>query len=391
MSRRRSSHHASDSHQAGQPRNSRRRQARKDFERRTPVGSSPGQVVADPCAAPTEVHIIAYGPERIEEYHTLDGLDLAKLREQFPVVWIQVAGLRDAGLIKRLGEHFQLHPLAMEDVVNVHQRPKLELYPQQIFVIGRMVTISKLIRCEQVAFFLGDGYLLTFIEDPGDLFDPVRQRVRTSSGRIRRSSPAYLLYALLDSVVDAHFPVLEELGDRLEALEDGIVLNPDTAVIGQIHDIKHEIRALRREIWPTREVCSQLTREKLPWIDDDVRIYLRDCYDHTVQILDLIETYRELGADMTDLYLSSQSHRMNEIMKVLTIIATIFMPLSFVVGVYGMNFSTDQPGNMPELSMPYAYPVLWVVMLVIAAGMMWYFYRKGWVGRSKSGVETAPK
>jgi magnesium transporter len=213
------------------------------------------------------------------------------------------------------------------------------------------------------------------------VFDLVRQRIRTASGRMRSRSSAYLAYALLDAVIDAHFPVLEELGERLEVLEDMIVLQPDPTTIAKIHDIKREMRVMRREMWPLREVCGRLSREHLDGIDDDVRLFYRDCYDHTVQIIDLIETYRELGADLTDLFLSSQSNRLNEIMKVLTFIATLFMPLSFIVGIYGMNFNTELPGNMPELNTPYAYVVVWVVMIVATLSMLWFFHREGWIGR----------
>ncbi len=357
------------------------RAARREFKRRTPPGASPGMIVVDPAAPAPEVSVMAYGQNKLVEETNPSLARIAELRKAHPVVWIHVAGLGDAKLIRELGDYFHLHPLALEDVVHVHQRPKLEPYAEQLFIVARMVTLSDVIRSEQMSLFLGEGYVLTFVEDPGDVFDPVRQRIRSASGKIHARPAAYLSYALLDAVIDAHFPVLEELGERLEVLEDMIVLQPEPTTIAKIHDIKREMRVMRREMWPLREVCGRLSREHLDGIDDDVRLFFRDCYDHTVQIIDLIETYRELGADLTDLFLSSQSNRLNEIMKVLTFIATLFMPLSFIVGIYGMNFNTELPGNMPELNIPYAYVGVWVVMIVVTLGMLWFFYRQGWIGR----------
>lgn len=356
---------------------------RAEFARRTAPGASPGQIVVDPNSPQPQVSVIAYGPtELVEETNPTIGR-IEALRKKHPVVWIHVAGLGDEKTLRALGEHFRLHPLALEDVVHVHQRPKLEPYHEQLFIVARMVTLAEVIRSEQLSLFLGEGYVLTFIEDPGDVFDPVRQRIRTASGKIRSRPAPYLSYALLDAVIDAHFPVLEELGERLEVLEDLIVVQPDPSTIAKIHDIKREMRVMRREMWPLREVCSRLSREQLDDIDDETRLFFRDCYDHTVQIIDLIETYRELGADLTDLFLSSQSNRLNEIMKVLTFIATLFMPLSFIVGIYGMNFNTELPGNMPELNMPYGYVGVWVVMIVTTFSMLWFFRRRGWIGQTR--------
>jgi len=356
------------------------RRAKPQFHRLTSPGAAPGEVTVDPMARPPEIDVIAYSATDIVREHKVSVARIAELRKQFPVVWINVVGLGDANVIRQLGKMFNIHPLALEDVVHVHQRPKLEPYQEQLFIVTRMLTFADDVSSEQLSLFLGEGYVLTFIEDPGDVFELVRIRLRASSGHIRSSSAGYLAYALLDAVIDAHFPVLEKLGDRLEALEDRLVYKPDRSIVGQIHDIKRHLRLLRREMWPLREVCSQLNRDRFPWIGDEVRLYLRDCYDHTVQIIDLVETYRELGADLNDLYLSSQSNYMNEIMKVLTIITTIFMPLSFIAGLYGMNMP------IPENHYAITYPIVLGVMVLLAVGMFWFFWRKGWLAKSSLPV-----
>lgn len=353
----------------------------KPFRRRSAPGAPPGQVVAISGATRPIIHVLAYDHARLVEKTFTDVAQLDTLEGPLAVTWIHVVGIDHGETIRALGARYGLHPLAMEDVVHPHQRPKLEPYDRLLFIVARMVMLEEQLESEQVSLFVGSEFVLTFIEDPGDVFDPVRNRLRTHSGQIREASAGYLAYALLDALIDAHFPVLEALGERLEALEDEIVLRPEPAMIPRMHALKRDLRALRREMWPLREVCSLLSREHWEQIDAETRVYLRDCYDHTVQILDLVETYRELGADLTDLYLSSQGHRMNEIMKVLTIIATLFMPLSFIVGVYGMNFDSSLPGNMPELHWPYAYVGVWIVILIVTLGMLGYFFRKGWIGQ----------
>lgn len=361
-----------------------RHKRRRAFARRTPPGAPPGVVEIDPKAPRPVVQLVAYGPgplveQKIDDLAAIDGF-LAR----YGVVWINVDGLGDADTIRQLGKIFHLHPLALEDVVNVHQRPKVETYGDHLFLVARMVRFNDHLESEQVSFFLGKNFVLTFLEDPGDSFDPVRQRLRAGPGRMLSSGTSYLMYALLDAVIDAYFPVVETFGDRMEAVEDAIVLRPNRTAIAQVHEIKRDLRTLRRAMFPLREAINLLSRESGALIDDETRVYLRDCYDHTVQIIDLVETYRELGSDLTDLYLSSQGNRMNEIMKVLTIIATLFMPLSFVVGIYGMNFNTDvSPWNMPELNSPYGYPAVWAALAGISFGMLWWFRRKGWFEGSR--------
>lgn len=355
---------------------------RRHFHRQTPPGAPPGTVRADPAARPPVVHVLAYGPDQFVE-RQLDRLsDLPALRAASDVVWVNVEGLGDALVVQELGRQFDLHPLALEDVVHVHQRPKVDDYDAHLYVVVRMPTLRERIDTEQVSLFLGDRFVVTFLEDPGDCFEPVRQRLRTGSGRIRALGADYLAYALLDALIDSYFPLLENYGDRLDALETRVVEQPRPALIREIHATKHDLRLLRRATWPLRESLYRLTREDSPLIRPETRIFLRDCHDHAIQILDLVETYRELGADLTDVFLSSQGNRLNEVMKVLTIISTIFIPLSFVASLYGMNFDyADSHWNMPELHSRYGYPMVLGVMGLMVLGMLVFFYRRGWIGQ----------
>jgi magnesium transporter len=282
-----------------------------------------------------------------------------------------------------LGKVFSLHPLVLEDVVNVPQRPKVEEYTDQQVIIAQMVSLkpdAKGFISEQVSFILGKNYLLTVQEEPEfDTFEPVRQRIHHNRGTIRQQGADYLVYALLDTVIDGFFPVLENYGERLEELEQEVIDQPNQKTLDKIHKIKRELLLLRRAIWPQRDAINSLIRDGSELISPQINIYLRDCYDHAVQIIDMVETYRELASNLMDVYLSSVSNRMNEIMKVLTVISTIFIPLTFIVGVYGMNFDTSLVGNMPELRIPYGYTYCWAVMLTIATSLLIYFWRKGWL------------
>ena len=349
--------------------------------RRAPPGSSPGTLIADPEAQRPVVRVIGYGPADVEEVEAARLEDIAKNRGKWPVVWVNVDGLRDLDFIRAIGEMFGLHRLALEDVVNVHQRPKVEEYEDHLFVVSRMIAVDDAPHTEQISLFLGDGYLLTFQETVGDCFDPVRDRIRRHRGLIRESGADYLTYALLDAVIDGYFPVLEDYGEELEILEDTVLAAPLREHVGQIHEMKRNFLALRRAIWPQREMISALSRNTSKQVSDQTRVYLRDCYDHTIQLIDILETYREVASGLVDVYLSSVSARMNEIMKVLTIIATIFIPLGFIAGVYGMNFNQGvSPWNMPELSWYFGYPVALGLMAAVAGGLLFFFRRRGWLG-----------
>lgn len=346
-------------------------------------GTAPGTLHIPQGARPTVIQAIAYhGSDFIEkELERPD--DVEQLLAEWPVVWLNVAGLGDADAIARLGEIFKLHPLALEDVTHLRQRAKVEQYGERLFIVARMAECNQALDTEQLSMFVGEKFVLTFIEDPGDCFEGVRSHLR-GGGRLREAGPGYLAYSLLDAVVDSYFPVIESYAERLDRLEDRVIVRPSRRAISEIHAAKHDLRSFRRVVWPLREAVNSLVRDPSPLIDDETRVHLRDCYDHLVQIIDLVETYRELCSDLTDLYLSSLSNRMNEVMKVLTIIATIFMPLGFITGLYGMNFHTDlSPWNMPELHWRYGYPFALGLMAMTVLAMLWYFRRKGWIGNGK--------
>lgn len=360
----------------------RRRKQHTEFRRRTAPGVAPGTIVPDPEAPKSTLRLLAFGPDKCEE-RTLSAVDEVKpYIGQWPVVWVNVDGLGDAAVINALGDLFKLHKLALEDVVNVHQRAKVEPYPENLFVVVRMAELDhERVGGDQLSLFLGRNFVVTFQERAGDCFDPVRDQIRKARGRVRQSGPDFLAYLLVDAVVDHYFPLLERFGEVIEELEDHVVENPNRRLIARIHETKHDLLTLRRAIWPLREAVHALYRDPLPLMQDETRLHLRDTYDHTIQIIDLLETYRETASSLLDIYLSSVSNRMNEIMKVLTIIATIFIPLSWVAGIYGMNFEggPDAPLNMPELRWPYGYALSLGVMFAIVLAELYFFWRKGWL------------
>jgi len=364
-----------------------RRQRHFRVRRRSRPGAPPGTLIADPQAHGSAIHMIAYGPDAIDEREGCTAADIRAARARAPVVWINVDGLADIALIEELGNIFGLHGLALEDVVNVHQRPKAEEYDDHVFVVLRMITGSDGAETEQLSLFLGAGFVLTFQERPGDCLDPVRERLRRGKGQVRGAGADYLAYTLIDAVIDAYFPVLEGHGEVLEDLEDEVVARPRAELVAELHAMKRSLLTLRRAIWPQREMVNALVREESPFISHQTSYYLRDCYDHTIQLLDLVETYREIATGLVDVYLSSMSARLNEIMKVLTVIATIFMPLGFIAGVYGMNFDRASPWNMPELGWRFGYPFALAVMLAAAVGLIIFFRRRGWLG----GRDDPPK
>ncbi len=367
-------------------RRSRSRGRKSPDHHRNPPGSSPGTMIADPQAPHPQIRVMAYGPDSMTEGEITDVNTIRGYIGKWQVTWINVDGLGDVTTIARLGEMFDLHRLAQEDVVNVHQRAKAELYGNHYFIVARMTELSEHLETDQLSMFLGKNYVLTFQETAGDCFDPVRQRIRKAGGRIRKSGPDYLAYALLDATIDNHFPVLEHYGEKLESLEDEVVLRPDKQVISQVHEVKRDLLPLRRVIWPLRETLNTLAREDTPFICPETRIYLRDCYDHVIQIMDLLENYRDIASSLMEVYLSSVSNRMNEIMKILTIFTALFIPMNLIAGIYGMNFNPDRsPLNMPELNWFLGYPFALALMATVAVVMFFYFRRKGWIGRHAGG------
>ena len=357
-----------------------RRKWRWRIRRRTPPGSSPGTLVVDPAAPSPVVWMISFGPNAVEEGE-VDERDLRELSrishslQHHPVTWINIDGLGDAQTLQRVADLFGLHRLALEDIVNTHQRAKVEAYGEELFLVARMVSYSGRIATEQLSMFLGRNFVLTFQEAPGDCLEPVRQRIRNAIGKIRSSGADYLAYAILDAVIDNYYPVLEQYSEQLDQLEDQVLSGANGRTIDRIHELKRDLLQLRRAIWPHREAMAALTREEFPTISESTRVYLRDCYDHVVQIVDLVTIYRELVADLRELYMSMLSHRTNDTMRVLTIIATIFMPLTFIAGIYGMNFK-----YMPELEWVLGYPMALALMGLTSAGMIYFFYRRGWLG-----------
>lgn len=349
-----------------------------------PPGARPGTLVINPASPAPRIHVIAYGPDRHLETDIREPAELAAHLGRFPVVWVNVDGLGDEAVLRRVAELFGLHRLALEDVVNVYQRPKVEPYEGHLFIVARMIHYEGHLETEQVSFFVGANFVLTFQEYYGDCFDLIRQRIKAGQGIIRQSGPGYLAYTLIDALVDAYFPVLEVFGERIEDLEDEVVTRPAGAVVGRIHAMKRDLLTLRRATWPQREAVNALLRDESAFIDRETRIYLRDCYDHTIQILDILETYRELTSGLLEVYLSSLSNRLNEIMKVLAVYAAIFAPLTFITGVYGMNLI------MPEHRLPWAYPAVLAMMATIAAFLLLHFRRRGWIGRTRRAAARAP-
>jgi magnesium transporter len=342
-------------------------------------GSSPGTLVADPSKPQPEVSVIAYDEEHVEERPKVNVSQIASFLKKYKVVWVNVEGLGNTDVIKEIGDIFHIHQLVLEDVMTNHQRAKLEQYGENYFLISHMMELQDELKTEQVSLFIGRGFVVTFQDGPLDCFDRVRERIRKKAGRMRSAGADYLAYALLDSVIDCYFPVLEKYGERLEFLEDEIIEKCDRSTISKVHDVKRDLLIMRRAIWPLREAISNLLRDPSELFSKETLIFMRDCSDHAVQISDFIETFRELGADLMDVYLSNSSNRLGENMKLLTIITTICAPPTVVAAVYGMNFNPDvSKWNMPELNWEYGYPFalcLMIALTIITTGILW---SQGW-------------
>jgi len=342
-------------------------------------------ITADPNSPQPVIRMMGYGPDKIHEKVIVNVEEIRAALGKWPVLWIDVDALGDAAIIEQIGEIFDLHRLALEDVVNTHQRAKVDEFEDRLFVVSHMVQLTSQLETEQVSLFLGPDFVVTFQERPGDVFDPVRKRLRESKWKIRKSGADYLAYALLDAVVDGYYPVLESLGERLDRLEDQMLQSAHNGVMTHVHELKRELLLLRRLTWPLREALARLMREETPLIESVTRVYLRDCYDHVVQLVDLVETFRELTVDLRDFHMNAVNNRINETMRILTIIATIFIPLTFISSIYGMNFDTQiSPYNMPELEWYYGYPAVWAVMGATTIGFIFYFWWQGWIWSGSS-------
>jgi len=357
------------------------------FEQEKP-GSAPGvelQQLSEIPSKPGAVRItcIDYCPSdvRFEEVKDLREFMNRHRPEWSAVRWINVDGLSDLAVIRSFADKYRLHPLTIEDVLHVPQRPKVEAFEAEgpfqarLFIVARMMQlVDGHIRAEQISLFVGHKTVLTFQESPGDIWDPVRTRLRAPGSQLRRADASFLAYSLIDAMVDHIFPILEQFGDRLETLEDEVLARPGPDTIQEIHRIKRELLLVRRAMWPMREVLQRLHREPHECFSEITRTYVRDVYEHAVQVIDIVETYRELATGLTETYMTAMSNRMNEIVKVLTIIGTIFIPLTFLAGVYGMNFR-----DLPELEWRWGYLLFWIVSAAIAGSMIAWFRRRGWL------------
>jgi magnesium transporter len=348
-------------------------------KRSTKAGLPPGTLVhiGEQKAEEARITAIVYDEARFQEQEIKTVEECFLFKDKPTVTWINVDGIHEVEVLELLGECFGLHPLVLEDILNTDQRPKLEEFGDYIFVVLKTFSYndqSDELEPEQISLILGPSFVLSFQEREGDVFNPIRERIRNGKGRIRKMGADYLAYCLLDSIVDHYFVVLEQVGEEVEFLEEELVTNPTPETLQTIHNLKRDMIFLRKSVWPLREVIGALERGELSLIRESTEIYLRDVYDHTIQVVDTIETFRDMISGMLDIYLSSVSNRMNEVMKVLTIIATIFIPLTLIAGIYGMNFQ-----YMPELGWRWGYPMVWLVMLVIGVLMLVYFRRKKWL------------
>ncbi len=352
--------------------------------RQTPPGSSPGTLHPHPEFAAPSLQLIQYDSDRFVEQTPSSMDQLCEQLDDSLIRWINVSGLGDVGQLTQLQARFGLHALALEDVINHHQRAKVEVYDDHLFIVIWVVMKAEPedghpVTFEQLSIFLGNNYVLTLQERPIDCLEPVRERLRNGYSRTRQFGADFLAYSLIDAVIDSYFPIVDEYGEVIEDLDEQISTGTPTHFMSRLHDLRGDLMNLRRAIRPLRDALVHLMPDPHSLFTAQTQFYLRDCYDHTVQLMDLLDTYREMGSDLREYYMSTVSNRMNEVMKVLTIIATIFIPLSFIAGVYGMNFNPRRPGNMPELNWPYGYVYAWLVMIAVASGLIYFIWRRGWL------------
>ncbi len=349
----------------------------KSIKHRSIVGSDPGSLQALAEYLPTHMYVTAFDTKNVVRQGITNPDEILSFVHKYPLTWVQVVGLGDTDVLHKIALHFKLNALAMEDVVNVHQRSKLEEYDHTYFAISRIpeYTDAQLV-LQQLSIFWGKNYVITFQEQPTECFEHIFARINNGVQRERLLRPAYLAYAIIDHAVDYFFPILEQYGSDLDGLEENAIDNPSSAVIRHIHDLKRELNAIRRCIWSQRDAIGSF--KAMVESDKELWFYLRDGEDHTIQLLDIIESYRDRSSGLMDIYLASVNNRTNKIVKQLTMIATFFMPIGVFAGIYGMNFDRKQPLNMPELSWPYGYIYFWCVVLSFAVGMITWFYRKGW-------------
>jgi magnesium transporter len=358
----------------------------RKFKRKNKKGMSPGSLIftGQKKVEKIKISVFDYNADNYED-RTLTEEEVSKLtdfRVGKDVSWLNICGIHNTELIARIGKIFKIHALVLEDILNVSHNTKIDEFEDYIFIITKMINYNEaenLLNIEQVSFILGKNFLITFQEREGDVFDIIRDKIRSNNGRIRTSGADYLAYRLIDTIVDNYFLVLDKIDERIEDIEDELLDNPEQSTLQSIHSLRKEVIHLKRNVTPLRDILHALEREQYNFIDKSTQIYLRDLYDHIRQIIDTIDNYREVINGLQEVYLSSASNKMNEIVKVLTIISTIFIPLTFIVGIYGMNFRTDVSiWNMPELAWSYGYPFVMALMLMVVIGMTIFFKRKKW-------------
>ena len=346
-------------------------------------GSIPGTFTVPDDGSEPSVRVFRFSPDRFDE-RTLTAIgSKEELCADWPVTWVDVDEVGSQEILEQLRDAMNLHPLALEDVVHDVQRPKVEQYGDHLFIVVQMASLQNgRVFTEQLSIFLGDRFVVTFQGNvPGDSLEPVRERIRRGTGRVRGEGADYLAYAIIDACIDQYFPVLEATGDRIDKLEDDIIQDLPDEAPELIQDLKHDVLALRRTLWPLRDAVNTLQRDEVPPIRASTRVYLRDCYDHATRLLDTIDSHRDVSGGLMDVYLSISTHRMNDVMKFLTLIATIFIPLTFITGLYGMNFDVNSRWNMPELSWPYGYFFALGLMALTALSLTAYFWWRGWLRR----------
>lgn len=354
---------------------------RSFVQSRSAPGTAPGTLTAAPDERSTTINLFGFGPEGFAELEDASKEQIEAFLAKWPYLWVDVDGLGDIARLRELGQRLSLHPLALEDAVGERQRPKSEGYPEHHFVTLRMLSGSERLETEQLSIFFSDHVVVTLQgERPGDCLGPVRARIRAENSAIRQRGTSYLAYALVDTVVDNYFPLLDHLGERLEALELDVFAGRAGNAIGQIHAARHDLLTVRRLLLPTRDAIAHLMRDANQWVTDETRLYLRDTNDHAQKLFDVVELYWEVADGLMEVHFSMQNQKMNDVMRLLTLISTVFIPLSFIAGVYGMNFDPDSSGwNMPELKWAYGYPFALGLMLTCAATLFIVFRRRGWI------------
>ncbi|WP_137929419.1 magnesium/cobalt transporter CorA [Mesorhizobium comanense] len=349
--------------------------------RRPPVGASPGTLIADPAARRSELRLTLISPQKFKTIDNASIDDVEANCRKWPVIWLDCTGLANIALIEQIGRIFSLHPLALEDVVNTGQRPKVDFFEDHAFVVVRMIDDVTSHRYEQIALFLGENFVVTFQEREGDPFDPVRKRIESSApNRLRTRGADYLAYALIDAIVDSYFPPIETAGELVDSIEDEMLHSPHKHQMRQLHELRRDANVLKGVLWPMRDALATLIRNDVPYVRAETKVFLNDTLDHSLRLIELVETQRDMLTGLIEMHLSLSQARTNDVISYLTIVSVIFMPLTFLVGVWGMNFDHESsPWNMPELKAYYGYPASLLFMAAVAVGLIAFFKWKKWL------------